>query len=236
MRPVNLLPPKHRPRTVEERKGSGYVLLAALAALFVGTLGYVLMGNVAASREDQAVLVKQEADQAEARAGALQPYAQFAELRQTREGSVKQLAGARFDWERSIRELARALPGGVWLTTVEASTTGPQEGSPTGSPTATSGSTPAAAPSLKLTGCARSQRTVAATLVRLRALHGVADVTLADSGRAASGGASSATTTTAAPGAATCQDYTFNASISFNPQAGTETGAAKVPASLGGGQ
>ena len=234
MRPVNLLPPKHRPRTVEERKGNGYILLAALAALFVATLGYVLMGNVAASREDQAVLVKQEAEQAETRAGALQPYAKFAELKQTREGSVKQLAGARFDWERSIRELARVLPGGVWLTTVEASTTAAQEGSGTGSPTATSG-TPASAPNLKLSGCARNQRTVAATLVRLRALNGVTDVTLSDSSRG-SGGASSAATTTATPGGATCQDYTFNANIAFNPQEGAETGADKVPASLGGGQ
>ncbi len=237
MRPVNLLPPKHRPRTVEERKGNGYLLLAALAAILVGTLGYVLMGNSAASKEDQAVLVNQEAQQAESRAGALKPYAEFAELKQTREGSVKQLAQSRFDWERSMRELARLLPGGVWLTNVEASTTGQEQGTPSGSPASGADAAPSG-PSIKLSGCAPSQRTVAATLVRLRALHSVAEVSLSDSSKGSSGGASGASTAPATPaaGGATCEDYTFNANVTFTPQTGGQGDASKVPASLGGGQ
>ena len=232
MRPVNLLPPKHRPRTVEERTGSGYLLLGALGLLLLATLGYVLFANEATSRKDQTVQVTAEAEQAEAHASALKPFAQFAELKQTREASVRQLAQQRFDWERSMRELSRLLPAHVWLSSLEASTTGAEAASSPGAASAA----PASGPSLKISGCARSQPDVAATLVRLRALYKAADVNLSDSskGGSASGASASSGSTPASTGAANCTDYTFNATIDFGAGSGQE-GAGKAPASLGGG-
>ena len=236
MKAVNLLPAAHRPRGGGESKGSATVLLGALGLLLAATLGYVLVSNQAAERASRAAEVNQEAQVAEGRAGSLEPYARFAELKRTREDSVMQLAGTRFDWERSMRELARLLPAKVWLTALDASTSAQD---PASAPSA-SGTEAPAGPSMKLTGCAPSQPAVAATLVRLRGLYAAADVQLSDSTKATTGADASPTATSGSASAGAdstnCPDYTFNATVDFTTSAAGHDALSKVPASLGGGQ
>ena len=246
MRPVNLLPADLRPRTESQRQGGANLALAVLGGLLAAVLAYVLVANSVTSRQEETERVKREADQAEANAAPLKGFAEFAQIKQTREGSVKQLAQARIDWERTMRELARLLPSGVWVKDLEASATGEADSSAGATPQSTGASAgQPTGPSLKLSGCARGQRNVAAMLTRLRGLHGATDVTLADSTKAqaasdASGSGPSppaSGSSGTAGGTDTCgRNYSFNATVQLTAAASGQSATRSVPASLGGGQ
>ena len=232
MRPVNLLPADLRPRGGSGRQGSGYVALGVLGALFLLTVVYVAFAAQASSREADSARVGREAQQAEARAAALGSYGNFARMEKTRAASVKALAGARFDWERLMRELALVLPDGTWLTEVDASVTPDPESGVEGAG--------ATGPAAKIVGCAPRQSDVARLMVRLRGMNKVSDVTLTESGKGeqdSTGGAPVAGPEGGASGG--CGSlYSFELVVAFEalpdlPDA--SPGGGGVPASLGGG-
>ena len=247
MRPVNLLPPAYRPRQRRGR-GGGYLVIAVLGALLVASLLYVRAANQVTSRTDAAAKLRGQAQSLEARAAALRPYAAFADLKRTRVDSVRTLAVGRFDWERLVRETARVLPRGVWLTGAEAKLN-PDEGtsasggsSSTGSTGSSGSSGQLAGPGMTLSGCARGQRDVATTMVRLRSVHFAGDVQLTRSSRPESGG--SGATSGGSAGADGCGEsrgrpnLSFEVSMLFSPDTlagGLDRGPGRVPASLGGG-
>ena len=177
MRPVNLLPPKHRPhKPTGGKSGSSYMVLGVLAIFLAAVVAYVLESNKITTAKSDIAVAEQKTAEARARTQQMGPFANFAQIKQQRVSSVKQLADGRFDWERSVRELAHVLPNGVWLQDVEASAT-PAEGATSADGQAWAG------PSIRLHGCAQKQPQVAVTLVRLRELQGVHDVKLTDSTR-----------------------------------------------------
>lgn len=233
MKPVNLLPSRYRPSVASGgRSGSSYVVLGMLGALLIGVLVYVFTANQITSREDAAAEASTEAAEAEARAGELAPFGDFAQLEQTRVASVRDLAGGRVDWERLARETAHVLPRGVRLDTLEGSTgEGATASAPaTAAPTADG---TVAGPTVIYTGCATTQPMVAKTLVRLRRLNGAESVTLQDS---TGSGADAAPT---AEGSTSCPGFTFSATVELAPTAPATTATApdeRVPVSLGGGQ
>jgi len=246
MRPVNLLPSDQRPRTASDRQGGANLALGGLAAILILVIAYVFTANSVVSRKDQAARANLEAVQAEASAAPLKGFADFAELKRTREGSVRQVATARFDWERSMRELARLLPGGVWLRQLDASPPGGADSSGGASPQpdASAGTVQAGGPTLKLSGCARSQRSVAATLVRLRGLRSAADVSLVDSSKPATGAGAAGGSTPASGSASSggggpgdCgPNYKFDATVAFRPSPSGDQSTEAVPPSTGGGK
>lgn len=256
MKPVNLLPERHRPRTATGgRQGSSYIVLAALGGVFVAALIYVLTVNQINSRQDAVTQAKADTQQAQARVQSLSAYGNFVAVKNARVQEVKQLADGRFDWELTMRELARVLPSDVWLQSANAtsgdgsdatsgsSSSAPSSSAPSSSSSSSSSSTPSSGASpassttggdstanLDLTGCAKSQHEVAITLVRLRQMAGATDVSLkqstaTESDGAASGGSSSSGT--CAP-----HQFSFEANVTLAKQ---DDGSGKVPASLGGG-
>jgi Tfp pilus assembly protein PilN len=238
MRPVNLLPEQHRPRRgTGERQGSAYVALGVLGALFLCVLVYALTASQVGSRQSEAANVKREATEAEAKLAALGRYGNFAQIKQTRATSVKALAGARFDWERLMRELAHVLPEGTWLTEVEASVSPDPEATKAAAAGAASG------PSAKIAGCAPRQPDVARLMVRLRGMHRVTEVTLKESAAEeqspAAGQAAAGPTASTGGADAGCGDlYGFDLTVTFEAAPATPAdaaGATRVPASLGGG-
>ena len=259
MRPVNLLPPKHRPhQPTGGKSGSSYMVLGVLAIFLAAVVVYVLESNKITTAKSDIAVAEQKTAEARARTQQMGPFANFAQIKQQRVTSVKQLADGRFDWERSVRELAHILPNGVWLQDVEASAT-PAEGAAGADGQAWAG------PSIRLHGCAQKQPQVAVTLVRLREMQGVHDVKLTDSTRgedpagAEPSGAPAddehsdtpeenqnptppAPQTDSAAGIQGCGthdgrgNYDFNAVVEFEPAKPAPTpNAGETPVRLGGG-
>jgi Tfp pilus assembly protein PilN len=223
MKPVNLLPESQRRRKPAGEGKSAYVVLGVLATLLVMTAAYVLTANKVTSLDSDAAAAAAEADQLEARAAELGAFGDFAATKEARVASVRDLAETRFDWERFIRELALVFPRGGWVQAVNASTTGDLEGSTTPSDTAPSG------PAANITGCMPRQSDVAKTMVRIRRMYRVEDVTLKESVMEDLGGL---------PSVDSCGSfYKFDVTATFTPTVASEApdGARRVPASLGGG-
>ncbi|HEY2600568.1 MAG TPA: PilN domain-containing protein [Thermoleophilaceae bacterium] len=234
MRPVNLLPQSARPYVASGKAGGGsYIVIGVLAALVLGVAGYVLTTNQITTRKNDIAQANQQASQAQSKTASLQKYGDFTQVAAARIQSVGSLATSRIDYERLLRETSRVLPGGVWVTSLDAEATG-------GSTSSTSATTPttdpsaSATPSVHLIGCAPSHKTVAATLVRLRAIHGSDDVQLNSSSKAlklAAGGSGGS-----AGGADCGNNVSFDILVNLTDEVtGFGDQGQKVPATLGGG-
>ena len=223
MRAVNLLPERYRPaRATGRLRGSAYVTIAVLGVLLLMLLGYVITQNQINDANEKANEAQSAAQVAEARAAALGAFGSFKQIKQQREQAVKGLALTRFDYERLLREIALVLPKDAYLTSFAATPAGGAGGEGAATTVPTTG------PSLQLGGCAASHRSVATTIVRLRRMHNVTDVTLNSSTKAGQAAAA-----TGAGGTGGCRT-TWAAVITFEPEAAPPE-RPSVPARLGGG-
>ena len=187
MKAVNLLPPDLRgaPKVVsgikparETPAGVGaYIVLGVLAMAVAALAVYVLAGNAVKDREAKLATVKAETQNAQQRAAALKPYADFEALVNQRLTTVRSLAGARFDWERALHDLSRALPEDAALMEMSGTVNPNAGGSGAGSTLRAA----IPAPALTLKGCVSDQTGVARVMSRLRNIQGVTRVTLATS-------------------------------------------------------
>jgi Tfp pilus assembly protein PilN len=244
MRAVNLIPDDlRRGSSAAGRSGSAvYVLLGVLGVLVVLATAWGLTGRQVNDRKTELATVEAEAQNAEARAGALQPYAKFAQLRAKRVETVTALSRTRFNWPYALREISRVLPENVWLSTLNG-TVAPGAGS--GSSSGASGLRGAlTVPAVELSGCTMSQKDVARYLARLRSIDGVTRVSLASSekvdGAATGGAAPAAPTAEAGASDGDCRQGNaripkFDAVVFFErstatPSKGTPGAAAAAPA------
>jgi Tfp pilus assembly protein PilN len=222
VRPINLLPARYqRARASGERPGIGYAAIGALAVLLLMIVLYVVTNNGINDAKEKTAKAQAEQAAAQAKIGQLQSYGDFAQLKQSRETAVKNVAAIRFDYERLMREVALVLPHNTYLTQFSANSAGTPDAS-----TATSGSATATGPTLSIAGCAPSHPGVATAIVRLRKLHNVTDVNLQSSTKGAGSTSGSATTGCA---------VTWAATLTFQPES-APTVEEPVPARLGGGQ
>jgi Tfp pilus assembly protein PilN len=235
MRPVNLLPAKNRPHESDGSKaGSAYVVIGVLAIFLVAVVAYVLESNKISQAKTDTAVAEQRTAEARAKAQANGPYANFAQVKQQRVDSVKTLADGRFDWERTLRELSLVLPDGVWIQSFTANATGATDGSSTSTGVAASVN-----PTMMVHGCAIKQPDVAETLLRLKQMEGVNDVTLTDSTRGTETKPSAEGSAQGCGSHGGTPNLDFNAAVEFEtPAATTSTGdgkGSKVPVRLGGG-
>ena len=192
MRAVNLLTPElrssqkssgaPRPSAMDAKGGLGaFIVLGALALIVAGVAGYVLSTNVVGQKQSELAAVSAKNDATVQRAAQLKPYADFQTLARERASTVQALASARFDWEQSLRDLSRALPSNVYLSSITG-TVGAGAGSG-GSGSGLRGAI-GTAPALELSGCTKSQPAVATLMSRLRNVQGVTRVSLSKSEKA----------------------------------------------------
>lgn len=186
MKAVNLLPSDQRgpakapaaAKTAVASAGGSFgawLVIGVLGMAVLATAAYVLATNTIKDRQAELARVQQEAQVMKARAAALQSYADFKSLADQRVATVKGLAASRFDWERTLDDLSRALPGDVHLSSLNGSTN-------TSSGTSSSGLRSAIqAPAIEMAGCTSSQHSVADLMSRLRNVRGVTRVALAKS-------------------------------------------------------
>lgn len=198
MKAINLLPNDLRgtpkgaaPKAAiaaDEPTGIGaYVVLGALAACVLALAAHVLTTNTVKDRQAQLKAATAEAAATTQRVNQLKPYADFQAMAETRIQTVKDLASSRFDWEQALRDVSRAIPADVTLTSLNGTISG---GSAGGGSTIRSA---ILAPAIELKGCTRGQTQVATLLSRLRNVDGVTRVSLSKSLKPA------ATPATAAP-------------------------------------
>lgn len=208
MKAVNLLPHDTRGAakapaehaavvTTDETSGFGaFALLGGLVLAVLAVTGIVLSGNAIKDREAQLASVKAQQAQIAGKAAKLKTYADFDALASERVSTVKDLAGHRFDWEQALRDLSRAVPADVTLSSIDGNVSTDSGGS---GGSALRGAI--AAPAITLKGCTPSQHSVAVLMARLRNVDGVTRVSLAKSektteGAGSSGGAGSAVPST----------------------------------------
>jgi Tfp pilus assembly protein PilN len=231
MRPVNLIPQDQRRRAPSEGSGKGaYALLGGLAVLLAMVAAYVLTSNTVAERKGQAEEARVEADRLEAEAADKSDFTDFAAIAQTRAASVAAVASTRFDWERLMRELSRVLPEGSWLISAEGSVSGDTGAVAPSGEAAPADPSAGGGPSLALAGCTPEHSDVARMMVRLRQLHRVTDVQLAQS--------TQEDDTAEATFDSCGRNTSFDMTVVFSPTAPVAEaprGAPRVPASLGGG-
>jgi Tfp pilus assembly protein PilN len=202
VRPINLIPTEQRrgpSRGAGARTSfSGYIVLGVLGAAVLCALAVVMTSNQINSKTEELAGIQGDSQREKQVADALRPYGQFADLQRARMAQVKSVAESRYDWERPLRQLSRAIPRNVWLLSVEA--TEKQAGE--GDAGAGAGAIPrenADAPSFTLAGCTYSQHAVARMMIRMRNLDDVTSVILAKSVRNESGGDSGGAAVTADP-------------------------------------
>jgi Tfp pilus assembly protein PilN len=225
VRSINLIP-------AEQRRGAGglagraggasYVVVGALAVFVLMGVFYAIAIGQVSSRQSNLSQLTAQTTNTQAQAGALQPYVQFASIRQERQQAITSLASARFDWSDAMDQIARSLPTDVTLSAV-GGTGGPGSvTTPAVSPAPATPATPGApvvkavGPSVTLTGCATSHSEVATVLVDLNRVAGVEGVSLSSSAKAAP-----AAKLPGAVVAAGCHGATFNATLTYAAGAGT---------------
>jgi Tfp pilus assembly protein PilN len=170
MRPINLIPEEERRRGtgVVTRTGPiAYLLVGALGVLLIGVVMLVLFNNSINDRKAEVARLETEKTAATAQATKLAPYINFRQVSEDRTRTVAELADARFDWVRVIRQLSLVLPDSVYFESFGASGSG--------------GSGGVAGPSLTVKGCAGSQPAVAGFVASLKEIDGVTRVELNDS-------------------------------------------------------
>lgn len=226
MRAVNLIP-------VEERRGANgsgvgsLVLICVLALVVAVSATFALVNRSLAERKDKLHAAQAQAQAAETQAQQLAGYTSFAALREKRTDTVRSLAASRFDWSRSLHEVARTIPSNAWLTSLRGTVT----------PTVTIGggaSDPLRPslnqPALELVGCTESQDDIAAVMSSLRRVDGVERVSLSSSEKLDNAVSGSATGDSGGAGDDCRQGNShfpkFSLTLFFAAPAGTTTNGA----------
>lgn len=183
MRAINLIPAEDRRSAGAPGRTGGavYLVLGVLAVVVIAAAAYTITTNQVSQRKADLQKTTLQADAAEAQAAAVKPYADFAQLKDTRLQTVQTLASSRFDWHLLMDQLARAIPSNVWLTDLKGTTTSAVAGP--------AGTAAVESPTVAIDGCTTSHKDVARLMTRLRLVEGVTDVTLSSSVKADAGAA-----------------------------------------------
>jgi Tfp pilus assembly protein PilN len=220
MRPVNLIPPEERRgERAPARTGTiPYAVLGVLAVVLFAIVGVTLVNKQISDREAEKATLEVEQAEAQARANALAPYAEFALRSSARLATVTSLAQSRFDWVRVLNELSLVLPDDIWLTSLNGAANAEEA---TGERSALAAGLQV--PTLSLKGCGTGHQAVASFVETLEDIDGVTRVGVASSERGESEGGD---------GAGSCQtrDFitTFDIAVAFDAAA-VEAAAPPVP-------
>jgi Tfp pilus assembly protein PilN len=206
VRPVNLIPPDQRKGAAraagaDSRPVGVYAFFGGLGVALLCLVALVLTTNKINSKTEELSKVQVQEQGAKQVADALRPYGQFAQIQEARKLQISTLAATRFNWERSLRQLSRAIPEDVWLLNLSGTLTPDVEVEDSGGGGDVSNlRQKAQAPALSISGCTYSQNSVARMMTRMQNLDDVTDVQISKSAKKdeqnQGGGAGTANTTT----------------------------------------
>ncbi|HTP20787.1 MAG TPA: hypothetical protein VMJ65_14345 [Solirubrobacteraceae bacterium] len=189
MRAVNLIPADSRGRS-SRGPSTGmqvpvYILLGFLAAAVALVTVYVLTSNSISSRTATLTSLKTQVAQEQAAANRLGEFSKFSQLAQTRIGTVRGIASARFDWHTALVNLSKVVPANTTLQSISGTVVpGASAG---GGGAGSSLRSAITAPAFEMTGCTANQDDVARLMSRLRLINGVTRVSFSNSQESNSG-------------------------------------------------
>ena len=223
MRAVNLIPADARGRSRNRGPSTGmqvpvYVLLGFLAAAVALVTLYVLANNSIASRTATLNNLKAEVAQEQTAVARLGEFTKFSALAQSRVGTVRAIAAARFDWHAALSDLSKVVPANTTLQTVNGTVVPGASAGGAGSGGTGALRSDVSAPAFELTGCTRSQDDVAQLISQLRLIDGVTRVSFANSQESANSTAS--TQSSGSPQGCGANGPTFDLIVFFQPVAG----------------
>jgi Tfp pilus assembly protein PilN len=212
MKAVNLLP-REAQRSFGTLRGLGAgttALFGVLALACVMVVAYVVLSNSLATKRTELTRVQALQAVTDKQVAKLKPYADLEQARTALLERVRTLAGSRYDWPTTLSRIARALPSDALLSDLNGAAAG-QAG---------------ATPTIALTGCTPSHNAVAGLIDRLRAVKGVASVSLQSSTLAGKSGGG------AGPGCPRTEQFKLTVQLEgANPAAATATaGQPATPA------
>ena len=148
-----------------------------MVAIAAATVMYlVVISNQVSSDREQLGTVSSDLVTSEAKAASLKQYDDFAKATTKRHDAVATVAKTRFKWDRTMTELARVAPDGVWLTAVKGTLT-PATQVDGGAGGSTSGLRAVlSSPAVELAGCASKESMVPSYIDQLHLMTGVTDV------------------------------------------------------------
>jgi len=224
MKAVNLIPADSPAGGRASSGTAAYGLLAVLAVLVAMSALYTIAGRSVDAKQRELAATTAQVTATEAKAASLKTYADFSNLRKARVETVKNLVDSRFDWSNALREVARTLPRGTWITSMQASAT-PNVHAGTGvNPLRAA----LAVPAVDLQACAAGQTGVARAITSLRGIAGVQRVSLASSEKSEDGAASGDSGSAGTPGCGSGRR--FGVTIFFEAKTSSTSTTAAAPA------
>lgn len=224
MKAVNLIPAEAARGRGSSASVGTYALLAVLALLVVMASAYTLSNRAVGAKETELAQVTAQAADAEARAGDLKSYTEFANMRKARIETIEGLIASRFGWADAMHEVARTLPAGTWVTSLRASAS--PDASVEGASDSLRGAL--AVPAIELAGCAKTQQSVARTITSLRRMSGVQRVSLSASEKEDGAGSGDSASSEGCRGQAK-----FSLTVFFEALAASKTTSTTAAASGG---
>jgi Tfp pilus assembly protein PilN len=166
MKAINLVPREQR-RSFGALQGLGLGTTALFGALSLAVMvvaAYVVLANGVTSKKEELAQVQAQQSAATREVVQLKPYADLEQLRTSLLERVKSLAGGRYDWPGTLARIARAFPADAKLSSLDGTAASAGKG-----------------PTITLSGCTPSHDDAAKLIDRLRAVKGVAGVSLKSS-------------------------------------------------------
>ncbi len=197
MRAVNLVPADSRPGRVNGGKsgGAAYGVLGVMALLLVALSVLAIAKRTEAQATQELAVVEQSTQAYSAAAADFSSFEEAAGQASQRISTVRGLADARFDWAGSLRDLARLIPADTQITGLSASVTATSGSGGGGAVNSLRGAINS--PAISLSGCSKSQSTVANLINQLQAMRRVTNVTLTSSEQGEGGGSGAGSCTVA---------------------------------------
>lgn len=181
MRAVNLVPADSRQGRVNGGKsgGAAYAVLGVMAILLVALSVFAINKRHEAEATQELATVTQSTQAYAAAASEFSSFEAASTEATQRISTVRGLADARFDWAGALRDMARLIPADTQISGLSASVSPTSGAGGGGAANALRGSINS--PAISLSGCSKSQSTVANLINQLQAMRRVTNVTLTSS-------------------------------------------------------
>jgi Tfp pilus assembly protein PilN len=224
MNAVNLIPADRRKRSVSVPVSPLTLgVIGGLVVVLIAAVLYAFALNDVRSRKSELSRVTANAASWQAAASSYASYVTAAQQQKQQLTDIRQLVTGRFPWSLLLSQIGGVMPDDAALSSLQATSPSAASAASAATTAATAAPTPTTQP-IAVAGCAASESAVAATMVALGRVQGVASVQLAST---TDSGATSSKTAASSTSGGCPFPVTFSLSLLLaSPSSGTTTASA----------